>query len=146
MDSYGPSVSPATGAFVAAILGEPDPADTAAFVAAILGENSADVARQPDFRPNADARGRLTTGGSTDDWPFTIEVEEAKKAADKWKSTQTWDTTKNAKILRKSMERDHVAFGAGEEPHHLVQSTNPRRRPAPCWTNTISTSTARRTA
>ena len=38
MDSYGPSVSPATGAFVAAILGEPDPADTAAFVAAILGE------------------------------------------------------------------------------------------------------------
>ena len=126
MDSYGPSVSPATGAFVAAILGEPDPADNAAFVAAILGESSADVVRWPHFRPSADAWGRLTTGGSTEDWPFPIGVEEAKKAADKWKSTPTWDTTQNAKILRKSMERDHTVFGAGEESHHIVQSTNPR--------------------
>ena len=126
MDSYGPSVSPDSRAFVAAILGKPDPADNAAFVAAILGENSADVARRPHFRPSADAWRRLTTGGSTDDWPFTIGVEEAKKAADKWKSSQTWDTTKNAKILRKSMERDHTVFGPGEEPHHIVQSTDPR--------------------
>ena len=126
MDSYGPSVSPETGAFVAAILGEPDPADNAAFVAAILGESSADVVRWPHLRPSADASGRLTTGGSTEDWPFPIGVEEAKKAADKWKSTQTWDTTKNAKILRKSMERDHTVFGPGDEPHHIVQSTDPR--------------------
>ncbi len=126
MDSYGPSVSPDGRAFVAAILGEPDPADNAAFVAAILGESSADVARRPHFRRSADAWGRLTTGGSTDDWPFTIGVEEAKKAADKWKSSQTWDTSKNATILRKSMERDHTVFGAGEEPHHLVQGTDPR--------------------
>ena len=68
----------------------------------------------------------MTTGGSTNDWPFTIGVEEAKKAADKWKSSQTWNTSKNAKILRKSMERDHVVFGAGEEPHHIVQGTDPR--------------------
>ena len=126
MDSYGPSVSPDSRAFVAAILGEPDLADNAAFVAAILGESSADAARRPHFRPSADAWRRLTTGGSTDDWPFTIGVEEAKKAADKWKSSQTWDTAKNAKILRKSMERDHMVFGPGEEPHHLVQSTDPR--------------------
>jgi hypothetical protein len=126
MDSYGPCVSPDSRAFVAAILGEPDPSDTAAFVAAVLGESSADMARRPHFRPSADAWGRLTTGGSTDDWPFTIGLEEAKKAADKWKSTQTWDTSKNAKILRKSMERDHTVFGAGEEPHHLVQSTDRR--------------------
>ena len=53
MDGYGPSVSPATGAFLAAILGEPDPADNAAFVAAILGESSADVACRPHFRPSA---------------------------------------------------------------------------------------------
>jgi hypothetical protein len=126
MDSYGPSVSPDSRAFVAAILGEPDPADTAAFVAAILGESSADAARRPHFRPIADAWGRLTTGGSADDWPFTIGVEEAKKAADKWKSSQTWDTAKNAKILRKSMERDHSVFGSGEEPHHIVQGTDSR--------------------
>ena len=72
--------------------------------------------------PGAD----LTTGGSTDGGLFTIGVEEAKKEADKWKSTQTWDTAKNAKILRKSMERDHAVFGPGEEPHHLVQGTDPR--------------------
>jgi hypothetical protein len=72
--------------------------------------------------PGGDGRpaGRPTTGR------LRSGVEEAKKAADKWKSSQTWDTSKNAKILRKSMERDHVVFGAGEEPHHLVQSTDPR--------------------
>ena len=126
MDSSRPSVSPDTGAFVAAILGKPDPDDYAAFLAAILGENSGDAARRPHFRPSAHAWGDLTTGGSTDDWLFTIGVEEAKKAADKWKSSQTWDTAKNAKILRKSMERDHAVFGPGEEPHHIVQSTDPR--------------------
>ena len=126
MDSFRPSVSPDSRAFVAAILGEPDPADYAAFVAALLGENSGDAARRSSFRPSAHAWGDLATGGSTDHWPFTIGVEEAKKAADKWKSTQTWDTTKNAKILRKSMERDHTCFEPGEEPHHIVQGTDPR--------------------
>jgi hypothetical protein len=65
------------------------------------------------------------TGGSTGEGLFTIGVEEAKKATDKWKSSQTWDTAKNAKILRKSMERDHTRFGSGEEPHHIVQGTDP---------------------
>ncbi len=126
MDTSRPSVSLETSAFVGAIFGKPDPDDYAAFLAAILGGNSGDAARRPHFRRSADAWGRLTTGGSTDDWPFTIGVEEAKKAADKWKSSQTWDTAKNAKILRGGMARDHVHFEPGEEPHHIVQSTDPR--------------------
>ena len=126
MDSCRPSVSSEAGAFVAAILGEPDPDEHAAFLAAILGEDSGDAARRPHFRPSAACLGASTMGGSTDDRLFTIGVEEAKKEADKWKSTQTWDTARNAKILRKSMERDHTVFGPGEEPHHIVQSTDPR--------------------
>ena len=125
MDSFRPSVSPDSRAFVAAILGKPDPDDYAAFLTAILGENSGDAARGQVSDQRA-CGGDLMTGGSTDDWPFTIGVEEAKKAADKWKSSQSWDTTKNAKILRKSMERDHTCFEPGEEPHHIVQGTDPR--------------------
>jgi len=126
MDSYRPSVSPEARAFVTAILGEPDPDEHVAFLAAILGKDSGDVARRPHFRPSAHAWGRSTMGGSTDGGLFTIWVEEAKKEADKWKSTQTWDTARNARILRKSMERDHAVFGPGEEPHHIVQGTDPR--------------------
>ncbi len=126
MDTFRPSVPPDTRAFVAAILGKPDPDDYAAFLTAILGKNAADAARRPSFRSSAHASGHLATGGSTDGWPFPIGVEEAKKAADKWKPSQTWDTAKNAKTLRKSMERDHVCFGPGDEPHHLVQGTDPR--------------------
>ena len=44
MDSFRPSVSPDSRAFVAAILGKPDPDDYAAFLTAILGENSGDAA------------------------------------------------------------------------------------------------------
>jgi hypothetical protein len=119
-------MSPETRAFVAAIRDEPDPDEYAAFLAAILSEDSGDAARRPHFRPSAHAWGDLTTGGSTGDPLFSIGVEEAKKAADKWKSSQTWDTARNAKILRKSMERDHVRFGPGEEPHHIVQGTDRR--------------------
>ncbi len=142
MHSYRPSVSPETRAFVAAILGEPDPAevsafarallglpdpdDHAAFLAAVLGEDSGDAARRPHFQPTTRSWSHLATGGLTDGGLFTIGVEEARKETDKWKSTQTWDTSTNAKILRKSMERDHTVFGPGEEPHHLVQSTDKR--------------------
>jgi hypothetical protein len=126
MDSHRPSVSPEARAFVAAILGEPDPDEHAAFLAAILGESSGDAARRPSFRPSAHAWGDLVTGGSTADWLFPIGVEEARKEADKWKSTQAWDTTRNGRILRRSMERDHVHFGPGDEPHHIVQGTDPR--------------------
>jgi hypothetical protein len=119
-------VSPDTREFVAAILGKPNPDDYAAFLAAILGENSGDAARRPSFRASTHAWGDLTTGGPTDDRLYPIGVEEARKAADKWKSSQTWDTAKNAKTLRKSMERDHVFFGPGDEPHHIVQGTDPR--------------------
>ena len=124
MDSCRANVSPETQAFLAAVFGNPDPADTAEFVAAILGEDS--FAPRVNFRESARVGGDLATGGPADDWLCTIGVEEAKKAADEWKSSQTWDTTKNAKLLRKSMEMDHTVFGPGEEPHHLVQSTDPR--------------------
>jgi hypothetical protein len=139
MDSFRPDVSPDTQAFVAAILGKPDPAEVdafartlpgkpdpeehATFLAAIRGEDS--VTRRANFRDGAQAWERSTTDGSSDDRLLTMGVEEAKKAADEWKSTQTWNTGKNARILRKSMERDHVVFGPGEEPHHMVQSTDP---------------------
>jgi hypothetical protein len=142
MDSYRPSVSPESRAFAAAILGEPDPDEVAAFarrllgepdpydcetfLEAILGEGSGHAALRPHSPPGAHAWGGLTTGGLTDDRLFTIGVEEARRESDKWKSSQTWDTTKNAKILRKSMERDHSYFGPGEEPHHIVQGTDPR--------------------
>jgi hypothetical protein len=142
MDRCRPSASPETRAFVAAVLGKPDPDEVAAFarkllgepepgehaafLAAILGESSGEAEPRPRFRPTAHTWSDLATRGSTDDWPITIEVEEARKANDKWESSQTWDTNKNAKILRKSMERDHVHFGPGDEPHHLVQSTDPR--------------------
>jgi len=142
MDSYRPSVSPESRAFAAAILGEPDPDEVAAFarrllgepdpydcetfLEAILGEGSGHAALRPHSPPGAHAWGGLTTGGLTDDRLFTIGVEEARRESDKWKSSQTWDTTENAKILRKSMERDHSYFGPGEEPHHIVQGTDPR--------------------
>ncbi len=82
--------------------------------------------RRPHFRPSSPGLGDLAMGGSTDGRMFAIGVEEARKEADKWKSTQTWDTAGNAKILRKSMERDHVVFGPGEQPHHLVQGADRR--------------------
>ena len=142
MDSYRPSVSPESRAFAAAILGEPDPDEVAAFarrllgepdpydcetfLEAILGEGSGHAALRPHSPPGAHAWGGLTTGGLTDDRLFTIGVEEARRESDKWKSSQTWNTTTNAKILRKSMERDHSYFGPGEEPHHIVQGTDPR--------------------
>jgi hypothetical protein len=126
MGSSGPSGSPEAGAFLGAILGKPDPDDNAAFLAAILHENSGDAACRPHFQPGAPACGDLMMGGSTDDWLWTIGVEEGKKAAHKWQSSQTWDTVKNADILRKAMERDHTRFGPGEQAHHVVQSTDPR--------------------
>jgi len=142
MDSSPPSVSPESRALAAAILGEPDPDevaafarrllgkpapdDCAAFLEAILGEGWGHAALRPRSRPGAHAWGGLTTGGLTNDPLFTIGVEEARRESDKWKSSQTWDTAKNAKILRKSMERDHVVFGPGEQPHHLVQGADRR--------------------
>jgi hypothetical protein len=126
MDSYRENVSSETQAFLAAVIGNSDAADTAEFVAVVLGECSGDMARRRHFLPSAHASGRCMADGAADDRLLTTGVEEAKKAADKWKSTQTWDTAGNAKILRKSMERDHTVFGPGEEPHHLVQSTDPR--------------------
>ena len=125
MDSCPPGISPETRAFAAAILGKSDPADVAAFVRTLLGEPDPDD-YAATIGEGSHAWGDLTTDGSTDDWMFTIGVEEAKKATDDWKSTQTGDTSKNAKILRKSMERDHTVFGHGELPHHMVQGKDIR--------------------
>jgi hypothetical protein len=125
MDSYPPGVWLETRAFSAAILDKPDPADVAAFVRTLLGKSDPDD-YAATIGEDSHAWGDLTTGGSTDDWMFTIGVEEARKATDEWKSTQTGDTSKNAKILRKSMEKDHTVFAPGEEPHHIVQGTDPR--------------------
>lgn len=96
MGSSGPSGSPEAGAFLGAFLGKPDPDDSAAFLAAILHENAEGAACRPHSQPGAPACGDLTMGGSTDDWLWTIGVEEAKKSARPWQSTQTWDTDENA--------------------------------------------------
>jgi hypothetical protein len=49
-------------------------------------------------------------------------ADDAKKAPDaaKWRSTQTGDTGKNAKILRGNMEQKGIRFSEGEQPHHIV--------------------------
>ena len=45
-------------------------------------------------------------------------------------STQTWDTSRNAAILRQEMERAGVRFREGQEAHHIVASTHPRAQDA----------------
>ena len=130
MGSSGPSGSPEAGAFVGAILGKPDADDNGAFLAAILRENSGDAACRPHSQPGAPACGDLMMGGSTGDWLRTIGVEEGKKPARQWQSSQTGDTDENARILRKAMERDHTRFGPGDQAHHVVQSTDSRAQEA----------------
>lgn len=65
MDNSISCAPPSIDEFLAAVLGEYDPADAAAFVATIL--------REQNFDPNEprDERGRWTAGGSSDDWRGT---------------------------------------------------------------------------
>ena len=72
MDNSRDYASPSHDEFLAAILGEDDPADTAAFVATILGECEpastamfADVLREYNPDEPRDERGRWTTGGTS---------------------------------------------------------------------------------
>ena len=90
--------------------------------------------------------GGSTMGGSTDEGLFTIWVEEAKKEADKWKSTQTWDTARNASNLVKEHGEGSRSFRArrGAPPYRARDRSSGGRRPAPCSTNTTSTSKRRR--
>jgi hypothetical protein len=44
-----------------------------------------------------------------------------------WRSSNTWDTAKNSQLLRDNMAD---AIKAGEDAHHIVQSTHPRAEAA----------------
>ena len=147
MGSSGPSGSPGAGTFVGALIGNPDADDNGAFLAAILRENSWDAAGLPHFQPGAPACGDLMMGGSTGDWDADDRGRGGKKPARQWQSSQTWDTAKTPTSCETPWRG--ITCDSGREKRPIMSFKAPipgPRRRAPCSTNTISTSTAQRTA
>lgn len=75
MDNSRVCELPSHDAFIAAILGEHNPADAAAFAARILYEYSPDQPR--------DERGRWTAGGSHDDWLNAVAYDVSAPSQDR---------------------------------------------------------------
>ena len=98
------------------------------FDAGVSGDPDEDAARKELDREKKKAEDQAKKGLND----LFKGADEAKKGPDvgKWKSSQTGNGSRNAKILRKNMEAKGVHFKPGEQPHHIVQSTDPRAQTA----------------